>query len=336
MSGASLVRERPPVVIVHGVIDASRPDEQDTLDQVRDVAAVLARSGHSVETLALSLDLTPLASIAKDAIVFNLVEALAGNGRLIHLAPAVMEHLGFVFTGSGSAALALTTDKVLTKRLLRVTGIPTPAGPDEPRSTDSDARFIVKSNSEDASFGIDAGSVVAAAQVEAALADRARRFGGDWFAEEFIDGREFNLSILEDEEGAPQVLPIAEITFEGFAPGRPRIVDYEAKWEQDSFAYNNTPRRFMADGEDAALADTLRRLALASWRELGLSGYGRVDFRVDRLNRCYVLEANANPCLAPDAGFAAAALAAGISYDRLIARILARARHHIPSTSDPR
>lgn len=328
MNGAPPAPAKPPVVIVHGVIDASRPDEQDTLDQVRDVAAVLARSGHRVEALALSLDLRPLETIVRDAIVFNLVEALAANGRLIHLPAAVMEHMGLVFTGSGSAALAVTTDKLLTKRLLHATGISTPAGPGVPRSRDRDARFIVKSVWEDASFGIDAGSVVSAADVEAALAERARRYGGEWFAEEYIDGREFNLSIIEDGEGRPQVLPIAEITFQGYGPDRPRIVDYEAKWAQDSFAYANTPRRFLADSEDVALADDLRRLALASWCQLGLCGYGRVDFRVDRHGRCYVLEANANPCLAPDAGFAAAAAAAGISYDQLIGSILARARRH--------
>lgn len=324
MSGATPNPARPPVVIVHGVIDASRPDEQDTLDQVRDVAAVLVRSGHRVETLALSLDLTRLETIAHGTIVFNLVEALAGDGRLIHLPAAVMEHLALPFTGSGSAALSLTTDKQLTKRLLNAAGILTPAGPD--LAHEADARFIVKSISEDASFGIDAKSVVAAAEVEVALAERAQRFGGNWFAEQFIDGREFNLSILEDADGRPRVLPIAEITFEGFGPGRPRIVDYEAKWAQGSFAYTHTPRRFLADGEDAALAAELRRLALASWHQLGLGGYGRIDVRVDPQNRCYVLEANANPCLTGDAGFAAAAQAVGMSYDDMIGRILARAR----------
>lgn len=326
MSGAIPNPQRPPVVIVHGVIDASRPDEQDTLDQVRDVAAVLVRSGHRVETLELSLDLTQLETVAHGTIVFNLVEALAGDGRLIHLPAAVMEHLGLPFTGSGSAALALTTDKVLTKRLLHAAGIPTPAGAGLSPAGDSAARFIVKSVSEDASFGIDAKSVVTAAEVEAALAERACRFGGDWFAEQFIDGREFNLSIIEDAVGKPQVLPIAEITFEGFKPGRPRIVDYEAKWEQGSFAYTHTPRRFLAQGEDVALAADLRRLALASWHLLGLGGYGRIDFRVDRDNRCYVLEANANPCLSGDAGFAAAAQAAGMSYDDMIGQIVERAR----------
>lgn len=328
MSGDHVEQAARAVVIIHGVLDSSRADEQDTLDQVREVAGALARLGHGVETLALSLDLRALDSLPKGALVFNLVEALAGDGRLIHLAPAVMEHRGLAFTGSGSGALGLTTDKQLTKRLLGAAGIPTPAGPSVVRRDDAGARFIVKSVSEDASFGIDAGSVVAAADIDRALAERARRFGGQWFAEEYIDGREFNVSIIEDEAGVPQVLPVAEITFEGFAASRPRIVDYEAKWAQDSFAYANTPRRFLAQGEDVALADELQRLALASWRELGLCGYGRIDFRVDRANRCHVLEANANPCLSGDAGFAAAAQTAGMPYDAMIGRILACARRH--------
>lgn len=324
------------VVIVHGALNADRPDEADTLDQVREVAGALSRLGHTVDTLAVGLDLSPLAALASDAaapdadgppLVFNLVEALMGDGRLIHLAPAVMEHAGLAFTGSSATAIATTTDKRLTKHLIAAAGLPVPAEPDDPDAP-SDALFIVKSLTEDASYGIDHKSVVARDAVAAEIEARAERFGGHWFAEAYIPGREFNLSVLEDAAGTARVLPIAEIDFAGYGDDRPRIVDYEAKWSPDSFAYNNTPRRFLGQGEDAALAKDMERIALAAFRLLGLAGYARIDFRVDPAGRPYVLEANANPCLSRDAGFAAAAHQAGIAYDDLIAIIIAAARRH--------
>src|SRR3546814_4317520 len=97
------------------------------------------------------------------------------------------------------------------------------------------------------------------------------------------------------------------ILFVDFPPGRPRIVDYEAKWAPESDAYANTPRRFDLAADDAALAAELSRLALDAWHLFGLAGYARVDFRVDAAGRPTILEVNLNPCLAPDAGFAAPA-----------------------------
>jgi D-alanine-D-alanine ligase len=122
------------------------------------------------------------------------------------------------------------------------------------------------------------------------------------------------------------VLPVAEILFVDFPPDRPRIVDYEAKWQADAFAYANTPRCFDFPAEDAALLAELERLALEAWRLFGLGGYARVDFRVDGAGRPTILEINVNPCLAPDAGFVAAAERAGLDYDSVIGSIVTAAK----------
>jgi D-alanine-D-alanine ligase len=118
-----------------------------------------------------------------------------------------------------------------------------------------------------------------------------------------------------------QVLPPAEIDFVGFPAGRPRIVDYEAKWSGHSFAYLNTPRRFDFPPSDAPLLDRLSALAHEAWSLFGVTGYARVDFRVDAAGEPWLLELNVNPCLTPDAGFVAAAERAGLGYDALIAAI---------------
>jgi D-alanine-D-alanine ligase len=133
----------------------------------------------------------------------------------------------------------------------------------------------------------------------------------------FIEGREFNLTVLGGA-GGPRVLPPAEIDFGAFPDGKPHIVGYRAKWDAGSFEFHHTPRRFDFPQEDGGLLDHLTMLALRAWDEFGLRGYARVDFRVDRAGQPWILEVNANPCLAPDAGLAAAVQHSGIGYDRAI------------------
>ncbi|MDX9976035.1 MAG: GNAT family N-acetyltransferase, partial [FCB group bacterium] len=110
-----------------------------------------------------------------------------------------------------------------------------------------------------------------------------------------------------------------------FPADRPRILDYAAKWDPASFAYSHTPRTFDLSPEDGPLVARLRELTDACWRTFGLSGYARVDFRVDAAGRPWILEVNANPCLAPDAGFAAALHEARIPYEQAIRRLVAAA-----------
>ena len=98
-----------------------------------------------------------------------------------------------------------------------------------------------------------------------------------------------------------------EIVFVDYPDDKPRIVDYDAKWAADSFAYNNTPRDFGIEKSDARLARKLKRMALDCWRVFGLAGYARVDFRVDAMGKPWVIDVNTNPCITPDAGFAATA-----------------------------
>lgn len=311
-----------------------RPDEQDTQQQARAVAGRLEESGHAVARLALGLDLAAAGRTLRDLgpdVVVNLVESVGGSGRLIHLAPALLEALGLRFTGAGSAAMFATTHKVLAKRLLAAAGLPTPAwvlasgagGGGAPAA----GRWIVKSVCEDASIGIGDEAVVDVAapqRLPALVAERAERLGGEAFAERYVEGREFNLSLLA-KDGDVEVLPPAEIRFEGFPAGKPRIVGYAAKWDEASFEFRHTPRRFDFPARDRGLLARLEELARRAWSLFGLSGYARVDFRVDPDGRPWLLELNANPCLAEDAGFAAAAGRANLDLRSVLARIVSAA-----------
>ena len=178
----------------------------------------------------------------------------------------------------------------------------------------------MKSVWEHASFGMDDGCVVNGSDAaHVRIGECVARYGGEWFAEQFIEGREFNISVLE-EAGQPLILPIAEIGFSDFPPGKPKIVGYAAKWDEQAPEYLATPRSFPE--LDNRLSDALAWVVHKCWKSFGLNGYARVDIRVDNKGIPWVLEVNANPCLSRDAGFAVAAQMAGIGYERLIDKIL--------------
>jgi D-alanine-D-alanine ligase len=318
-----LSKER--VVILHDQVpESAPPDQQDALVQVRAVAEVMQAKGWEVQALPVGMDLSHMQDAlcaARPALVFNLVESLGGDGRLVHLVPAVLESMAIPFTGCSMDAMFISSGKLLAKRWLAAEGLDTPAwwAPGEKVSPYS-GQWIVKSAWEHASVGLDAGSVVPAESVDGRIRQSRERYGGDWFAERYIPGREFNLSLI-GRGGEPQVLPVAEIRFQGFGDERPHIVDYAAKWHEESFEYQNTLRDFPSQPRDAPLLEKLRALARRCWTLFRLEGYARVDFRVDPYGRPWILEVNANPCLSPDAGFAAAAAKAGMGMEQVIGQI---------------
>lgn len=329
------------IVLLHdSVTAADAADAQDVLVQAEAISQALAYLGHSCHSHACGLNLEGVMAVLREqqaGLVFNLVESLAGQGRLIHLLPTCLEAAAIPFTGSSATALLLSSNKILAKKRLQQAGIATPAWYEATEGKTStnqelDGRWMIKSVWEHASIGMDASSVQrpsSMAALQEILRERRHRPGGPFFAEAYIEGREFNVSLLdsgEDTDGADgggevEVLPVAEIVFDDFPPDQPKIVDYAAKWEQDSFTCRHTRRVFPGDEDEALLAE-LRILARQCRHALQLSGYARVDFRVDHAGRPWVLEVNANPCLAPDAGFAAALHQAGIAYHEAIGRII--------------
>lgn len=327
------------VPIVHAAT-STRPDEADTIETADAVMAALTRLGYESEIIALDLDVSPLQALAgrNPLAVFNLVEAMRGDDRLIAIAPAVLEHFGLSFTGGGSQAFSATMSKLRTKQLLRAAGLPTPMASADGTCCERAAQFIIKADTQHGSVGMDAASVVSGGDCAAEIKARSDRYRTRFFAEQFIQGREFNVALVADGN-AVRVLPIQEITFEEFADDQPRIVDYAAKWDPTSLAYHTTPRSFGIEGDEQQLADHLTTIARGTWHALGLTGYARVDFRVSQDGVPYVLEVNVNPAISPDAGLAAAAAEAGLDYDALVGIIvdeavnraafgLSVARHH--------
>ena len=319
------------VSVLHDAVPlGARPDQDDNLVQAREVALALEAGGHQASLCPW--EGSPRASLAhlatqKPDAVFNLVEEPLGRAARIHTAPLWLAHQGLAFTGAGGKAMLLTSHKLLAKRALARAGLPTPAWclPGGKGQGLSPEPWLVKAVWEHGSLGIDDDSCVPADQprrLSEALAAKQAQVGGPCFAEAYIEGRELNLALVAGPGGV-RLLPPAEILFEGYASGQLRVVGYRAKWEAASYEYHHTPRCFKFPDCDRALLDRLRDLAHACWKLFDLRGWARVDFRVDRRGNPWILEVNANPCLAADAGFSAAASQAGLDQATVVADILA-------------
>jgi len=321
------------VLILHNAVpDDATAAEADVLVQASVVDDACRQLGHATERLGCTLDLSALADHLANRppdVVFNLVESLGGSDRLASLVPAFLAAQRISFTGSPHSTLDLTNEKPQAKEHLLANSLPTAPwlesrGKELSADLKFPGRYILKAIWEHASVGIDDSAIVTAssrAELQAALAKRARKFRGGVFAEEFIAGREFNVSLLAGADG-PQVLPPAEIDFSRFPADKLRIVGYDAKWSENSFEFVHTPRRFDFAAADQPLLRHLAYLARRCWSAFDIRGYARVDFRVDEAGRPWILEINANPCLSPDAGYAAALQQAGISFPAAIQRIL--------------
>ena len=322
------------VLILHNsVTHESTADARDILEQMDCVRAALVSRGFEAPTLAIDLKLDAAKARLKENrphTVFNLVEAIDDCGQLVPVATALLDHLQIPYTGCSTEGLMITGNKILAKQWLRAHNLATADwwdGVSPPPPHPGPGRWITKPVSEDASIGMDDTAVVADFRdVPARVADQEARRQFRWFAEQFIEGREINVALIDGPDG-PQVLPIPEIEFVDYPANKPRIVGYAAKWHDDSFEARNTVRRFVDPVSEAALCAELGRLSLQCWAIFQLRGYARVDFRVDAAGKPGVLEVNANPCISPDAGFAAALEKAGISYADGIGRIVAAARY---------
>jgi D-alanine-D-alanine ligase len=256
-------------------------------------------------------------------LVFNLFEGFPGEPETEALVPGILAEIGKPYTGCPAAALRAALDKFGVKKSLRAAGIPTPdfqlLSPQKMHLFRLKLPCIVKPCREDASHGITPESVV---KDVSSLQQRVKtiydNYGNQALVEEFINGREFNATVIGNTR--PEVLPPSEIVYT-LPPGMPAILTFEAKWEQDSLYYRNTrvvcPAKITA-GE----RESVRKAALASFRLLGCSGYARVDMRMDSELKINVIEVNPNPDISPGAGVALQAAAAGMNYPQMIEKII--------------
>jgi D-alanine-D-alanine ligase len=311
-------------ILYNQPLDGALPDELDVLDQVEYVEKNLLELGIHTYRKGITADfMNEIASLAnnKPDFVFNLVESINNKGELCYFVPALLNMYSISYSGNPLEAMFTTTSKALMSKILRNAGIKNPGSyfPSQYKLLKPGNRYIVKPIWEDGSLGITENSVFICepgAEKKLEGLDDAH-----WFIEDYIDGREFNVSILSGENG-PEVLPPAEMLFNNYNGDKPKIVDFKAKWEADSFEYVNTVRRFPGKDLNPVLIEKIKSTALQCWHVFGLKGYARVDIRIDNSDTPYVIEVNANPCMSPDSGLVAATEEAKFLFTDVLKRII--------------
>ncbi|MCI0498161.1 MAG: ATP-grasp domain-containing protein [Planctomycetales bacterium] len=315
------------------------------MDQVTAVSQALDALGIGGEILAVEnlRHLTQVLGPRTETVIFNLAEEFLCSIEQACFVPAACWAFGKSCTGSGTPSLLLAQNKIYAKAVLRDAGLPCPEGiavyPQQKADWDrlSAGRYIFKPAYCDASEGITAESVLllphGKKKADALIEKLHRLFAQPVIVERFIPARELNVSVIECD-GKANVMPLAEIDFSAFSDTQTKIVDYDAKWQKDSFGYNNTPRKIPADLPDE-VAGRVKTLAAAAFGAVGCRDYARVDFRLDDDLNPFILEVNPNPDISPDAGFAAAIAAGGIPYEQFVRRVLINAQNRLaPAGAD--
>jgi len=313
------------IIIYNQLSENPQADELDVLDQVEFVGKALEKLGYEVVKLEFGFDIPKAISEIKKHnanFIFNLVESIDNKGELIYFAPAILKYLKIPYCGVPLEGMFLTSNKVLTKQFLRQNGISTPdlISYNEIEKIEKSKTYLFKPLWEDGSLGLDEENIFKGSDVD--ILEKIKTFPEkSFFIEEYIDGMEFNVSVLGSKNGA-EVLPLAEICFIDFPENKPKIVGYTAKWNENSFEYKHTIRSFEFGKTNTPLIAEIKKLCIDCWNLFGLKGYARVDIRVDKNNKPYVLEINANPCISPDSGFVAATQEAGFDFTNVIKRII--------------
>lgn len=299
-------------------------DELDVLDQVAHIEKHLIDLGISVYRKSITEKfMSEVQDLLKEKpdFVFNLVESINNKGELIYFVPALLSLHSIPYSGISFEAIFLTTNKTICSKMMKTAGINNPGSylPSQTNLLTPGRKYIIKPIWEDGSLGITDKSVF-----ECKPGFEEKFTGLDdahWFVGDFIDGREFNISVLAGKDG-PEVLPPAEIVFVNYGNDRPRIIDFKAKWEMESFEYINTVREFPGDKISDKLLANLRDAAISCWKLFSLKGYARVDVRTDSDDNVFVIEINGNPCISPDGGFVAATREAGYAFTEVLQRII--------------
>ena len=294
-----------------------------------DVASTLEDTGHDVRKLGVKDDLGLIRQAIDDFqphIAFNLMEAFHEVGVFDMNVVSYLELLRLPYTGCNPRGMVLSRDKALSKKLMAYHRIRVPEftvfkrGLAIKRPRKLKFPVIVKSLTQEASIGISQASVV---EDETKLRERVQfiheSIGTDAIAERFIDGRELYVGVAGNER--LQVFPIWEINLSKLPDGAHRIATDRVKWNVEYQKKHKIETNAATDLSEI-LSEQIQRVSKRVYRALEMSGYARMDFRLDAHGNFFVMEANANPQLAFGEDFAESAERAGISYEELLQRIL--------------
>lgn len=297
--------------------------EEDVLREVQAVFKALEESGHVVEPLPVTDDFSTFfkdISLKNLDVVFNLCERMWDDSSGEILMAHLFETMGISFTGSDSRALWLGLNKDKAKTALSLFGIRTPHfkmfATKKDALDDLNFPLIIKPNLEDGSLGIESTCVVLDVKsLRKKVKAMLEEFKRPVIVEEYIDGREFNVSILGDT-----AIAVGEVEF-NLPEGEPKVVTYNAKWVKESNEYKNTTTVCPAN-LNKKTEKGIKDIALKASKAIGCRDYARVDMRMDSLGNVFVIEVNPNPDISPESGFSKALKAAGITYQGFVNQVI--------------
>ena len=294
-----------------------------------DVVSTLRKLGHDVKPLGVKSDLGVLRSAVEDwkpHIAFNLLEEFDGVAVYDQNVVSYLELLHMPYTGCNPRGLMLARDKVLSKKLFSFHRIPfpdfmvVPQGRTVKRPAWLSFPLIIKSVTEEASHGISQASIV---QDDDKLKERVEfihtHVGTGALVERYIEGREFYVGVMGN--GHVHVLPVWELMMDRLPEDARRIATERVKWNrtyQAKYGIRSGEAKNLPEGK----AEKIQHLAKRVYRALGLSGYARIDVRMDAAGGVYVLEANPNPQIAHDEDFSDSAEKDGYPYTDLLQELL--------------
>jgi len=300
-----------------GADDWTPDDIGGVMKAVDEIGAIFGRMGHEIRKVAVRHDMRWFQVARRADLVFNLCEGVHGKSEWEEHVVGTLEFAGIPITGASLWTLAACRRKPIANALLQQAGLAIPRWTVAQGKIEDDFPLpaIVKPAAEDASAGLDRGSVVSDRKcLRARVAAMTEQFD-EVLVQEYIGGREFNVGFV-----GSRVLPIAEIDFSRMPEGAWPILTYAGKWEIGS-ADDLGSVPVCPAGIPQKLADRLVRVAELAWRTMQGKGYGRIDLRVDDQGRPWVLEVNPNPDLNDDAGLSRMAKVAGWDYAELVRRI---------------
>jgi D-alanine-D-alanine ligase len=328
---------RPRKVLVLFDTAGTPPADQDFSKQLKTddwaaeahVIGALEELGHEVRTLGIwdepSMIIDEIKSNPPD-VVFNLTEHFNEVSAYDRNVAGLLEMMGVPHTGASPTGLTLCKNKGMAKELLSYHKIRVPnfaiipPGSTIKRPKQLEFPLFIKPLKEEGSVGIALASFV---ENEEAFEERVRfiheRLNQEALAEEYIEGREIYVSLLGNDR--LRVFPLREVIFTGMPQDQPKFSTYKAKWDdayRKRWGIKNVFVEPMADG----MSQRIAKICRAAYRALRIRGYGRIDLRVTPGGDIVILEANPNPNLDRDDEFAQSAMKAGLSYPRLIQRIL--------------
>jgi D-alanine-D-alanine ligase len=316
------------LILYNRISDNPKEDELDVLDEVKIVSQALTELNYKVLEYQIDLNLDKaikeIQRIQPD-FIFNLSEALDNKGEFVYIPAAILTYLDIPFSGNPLIPIFIAANKVLTKEQLTNLGIKTPAWVtlNQLDKLKKDKKYILKPIWEEGSLELDEDCVFDGSDKDFIknLSTKNKHY---YFVEEFIEGREFNVSIIGTKNG-PAVLPIAEMKFMKYPEGKPRIMGYSAKWKEDSFEYTHTQRTFKLPEKDNDIKNEIERICKKCWTSLGFKGYVRIDFRMGADRIPLVIDLNLNPCISQSGGFVAATEKAGYKFVDVIRQIVEEA-----------